>query len=564
MAFAFMKHTGMLRIGVLSVKSLSRTRARVFPRVGSMIRIASVGIGLLLVMMTGCSRDHYKEDADHEVYNIIESKWQDDFGLLANYKIQDTAPNEVVINTLIPPSRSLKLVDAVQIATQISRDYQSQKESLYLSALNLTGTRHQYAWQWFGTVDATYTQSGGSDDVLATSSVGGDRDFLLGNGIQVGAGLAIDWARYLTGDPQTSLGSVLTGTITAPILGAGAGKAAQENLTQAERNMLYRIRTFNRYRQTFVTSIIDDYYSVLQQRDRMMVTEASYQRQIDSTNRLRMTAEVGQLPQADADEAEQRLLSVRNNLISTQQSYAQTLDRFKVTLGLSTETDIVLDQNELEALTSIGVSSVDYTEEDAIAIALERRLDLANTRDGLIDVERKLILAAEGLGPQVNLTAGANVDSTPETDFTRLRFHDGTYSLGISADLPFDRKSERNAYREALINVQQRQRSYDQEVENIKLSVRQAYRDLTESAETYQIQQMGLRLAQRRVDEQKIRLDTGSGTVRQLLESEDSLLEARISLADALVRHTIAKLNFFSDIGVLQVKPDGMWEQATL
>jgi len=28
-----------------------------------------------------------------------------------------------------------------------------------------------------------------------------------------------------------------------------------------------------------------------------------------------------------------------------------------------------------------------------------------------------------------------------------------------------------------------------------------------------------------------------------------------------LVSHTVAKMNFFRDIGVLQVRPDGMWEQ---
>ncbi len=521
-----------------------------------------IGLGILLALIAGCSREHYKADADQEVYQIIESKWKDNFGTLANYKVQDQTPNEVTIEHLIPESHVLKLADAVRIATQLSRDYQSQKESLYLSALNLTGTRHQYAWQWLGTVDATYTKRNGAEDTLTSSEVSGDQNILLGNGIQVGAGVAVDWARYLTGDPQTSLSSVLTGTVTAPILGAGAGKAARENLTQAERDMLYRIRTFNRYRKTFVTSIIDNYYQVLQQKDRVMITEASYQRQIDSTNRLRMTAEVGQLSQADADEAEQRLLSVRNSLVSAQQSYAQTLDRFKVTMGLPTETDIVLDQNELSALETMGVGSVDYNELDAIAIALQRRLDLANTRDSLVDSQRKLELAAEGLGPQLNLSLSSNVDSTPQRDVTRLRFNDGTYSVGMSADLPLDRKSERNAYRQALISMQQRQRGYDQDVDQIKLAVRQAYRDLAESAESFNIQKLGVRLAQRRVDEQKIRLETGSGTVRLLLDSEDALVQARNDLTDALVRHTIAKLNFFLDIGVLQVKPDGMWEQA--
>jgi len=44
------------------------------------------------------------------------------------------------------------------------------------------------------------------------------------------------------------------------------------------------------------------------------------------------------------------------------------------------------------------------------------------------------------------------------------------------------------------------------------------------------------------------------------IESEMALL-AENSLTAALVDHTIAKLNFFRDIGVLQVRPDGMWEE---
>lgn len=520
---------------------------------------------LFIVGAVGACRspEKYKMSADDEVYQILEEKWQDNFGPMANYKIQDTAPNDVDIEKLLPSGRVLSLADAVGIATQISREYQSQKESLYLSALGLTDTRHDYAWQWFGTVDATYTAQSGPDEVLATASAGPDKTVLLPNGIQIGAGVAVDWARYLTGDPRTTLGSVLTGTITAPILGAGAGKAAYENLTQAERNVLYRIRTFNRYRQTFVTSVINDYYGVLQQKDRVRVTEASYKSQLDAINQLRLEVEVGQRPQADADEVEQQVLSLRNSLISAQQNYAQTLDRFKIRLALPTDANIVLDQNELTALENIGVSQPEYTEEDAITIALERRLDLANTRDNLVDAERKLILAAEGLGPQIDLSASSFTESTPPRDFTRLRFHEGTYSLGMTADLGLDQKSQRNAYRRALITVQQQQRGYDEDAENIKLAIRQAYRDLAETAESYEIQRLGVELAQRRLEEQKIRLQYGSGTVRQLLQSENALLSARNDQTDALVRHTIAKLNFFRDIGVLQVKPDGMWEQVT-
>lgn len=521
--------------------------------------------GVLALGFVGACRnpDQFKESADKEVYDILTDKWEDDFGQQVNFEVSEQTPNEVDVARMVPESGVIDLAQAVDIATQFSREYQSQKEQLYLAALDLTGTRHQYKMKWFGTFDATYASNNGADDISVGAGAGVNQDHLLGDGLQIGTGLAVDWLRFLTGDPQTSLGSVLTASVSAPLLGAGAGKAARENLTQAERTVLYRIRSFNRFRKTFVISIINSYYNVLQQRDTVRVREASYQRQIDNTKQLIMTAEVGQLAKSQADEATQDLLSAENNLVSARQNYQRALDNFKLELSMPMDVNIILDQNELPALVAAGVYEPNYTEEEATEIALDRRLDLANTRDALDDAERKLILAAEGLGVQLNLVGSANVDSTPDTDYTRLRFHQGEYSLGLEGNLPLDRKEERNAYREALITVQQRQRSYDREIDQTKLEVRQAFRDLAETAETYRIQKISEDLAENRVQEQKIKLRVGRGVIRDLQNSEADLVQAQINVTNALVSHTLAKLNYFRDIGLLHVRPDGMWEQVT-
>jgi len=511
-------------------------------------------------MAGGCSREHYKAQADKEVYEILEDKWQDDFGQMANYRISDGGPNNVEVLEAVPSDRVLSLAEAVEIATQYSREYQSQKESLYLAALDLTLTRHRYAPQWLGTFDAFYARNNEREDITAGAEGSVNKTFLLANGLRVTSGLALDWSRFLTGDPQTSLGSVLTSTLAFPILGAGAGLSEWENLTQAERNVLYRIRTFNRYRQTFVVSVISDYYRVLQQREAVLIQEASYARQVESTNQLRMEVDVGQRPAYDLGEAEQRLLTTEQALVSARQRYEQTLDTFKVRLALPTDANVTLDPNELTALADIGISEPAYTEVEAMELALDRRLDLANTRDGLDDAQRKLELAAKGLGVQLNLVGSANVASEPETKFASLQFDEGNYRLGLEGDLPLDRKAERNAYREALITAQQRQRGYEEQVDEIKLGVRQAYRDLAETAESYRIQQIGLNLARKRVEVEKLSLQYGRGTVRLLLDSEDALVRAQNDVLSALVDHTIAKMSFFRDIGVLQVRPDGMWE----
>jgi len=157
--------------------------------------------------------------------------------------------------------------------------------------------------------------------------------------------------------------------------------------------------------------------------------------------------------------------------------------------------------------------------------------------------------------------ANSGIRSEPKTQVERLQFHESTYRLGFEADLPFDRKDQRNDYVSKLIDLQQQQRSYDEDIENVKLDVRQAYRDLEEKAESYRIQKISLDLARRRVEEQKLKLEYGRVTIRDLVITEDALVSAQNKVTVALVEHTVVKLNFFRDIGVLQVKPDGMWEQ---
>ncbi|MHC4721024.1 MAG: hypothetical protein ACYSYT_11215, partial [Planctomycetota bacterium] len=165
--------------------------------------------------------------ADEEVYKIINSKWDGSFGQKANYTISDVppSPNDLQVEKLIPSLGVINLSKAVTIATAHNRDYQTQKETLYLTALDLTLERHQFARQWFGTVDAQYAND--SDDEQLNT--GGELGFnqLLADGAQVGASIAIDWVRFLTGDPRTSLGSVLSATITQPLLRGRGRKIAR-------------------------------------------------------------------------------------------------------------------------------------------------------------------------------------------------------------------------------------------------------------------------------------------------------------------------------------------------
>ncbi len=339
-----------------------------------------LGIAIIFGIAGACSPEQYKAEADKEVYQIIDSKWQDDFGHKSNYIISDSniapSPDDIRIERAVPPSGVISLAQAVAIATAYNREYQRQKEQLYIKALDLTLARHQFARQWFGTVDAKYNRDGDNERLTSNSGVGFNQ--LLADGAQISLGIAIDWARFLTSNPRTSLASILNAEASLPLLRGRGREVVQENLTQAERDVLYQIRSFNRYRKEFVVSIADDYYRVLELKASVTNAENSYYRLVESRKRLEIEVEAGSARPFDVDEAEQQALKQENWWVQSQQSYERALDEFKVMLSLPTDAEIELDQNELKALEDIGIIEPGYDLNEAIETAFLRRLDLIN------------------------------------------------------------------------------------------------------------------------------------------------------------------------------------------
>jgi len=535
---------------------ISKIRQRLFR---SRLALFLVGLGCCLVL-TSCSPEQYKADADQEVQHILDSKWKAEHGSRANSRISDVErdPNDLFFDPNYIPSGRLSLAEAVALATARNRDYQRQKESLYLSALDLTLFRHNFATKWFGTFDSTYSRNEADESMGAGGAVGFNR--LLEDGTQISSSIASDWLRYLTGDQRESLGSVLSATISKPLL-RGAGKdVVMESLTQAERNVLYQIRSFSRYRKSFVVTIVSEYYRVIQALDRVKNADSNYKSLLLAYDQSNLKAMAGRLDMFEADQTKQQMLDARDNLAGAERTYQQALDTFKISLAIPTDAVIELDPNALQVLSAMEVIEPEFNVDDAILTALSLRLDLATIKDQVDDARRKIKVSENALKADLDIVARANVDSTPDRQAGRLRFNDGSYSIGAQVDLPFDRKSERNNYRESLITLIQRQRDYEDGIDNVKLDVRNNYRSLVESAQRYKIQQLSLELAEERVKSTSLLFQAGRVQTRDVLESQNALLSAQNATTSTLVDYNIAKLSFYRDIEVLSVKPDGLWQ----
>ncbi|MFC1781473.1 TolC family protein [Planctomycetota bacterium] len=508
----------------------------------------------------GCTSQNDKQPIDEKVYSIIEEKWEPDFGSKANYRISDTiaSPNNIQFDKEPTDFGILTLPQAVALATARNREYQTQKDDLYIKALDLGLSRHAFEYQFFGGASTGYNADRNDEVVGIETKLGFNR--LLAGGTRISTELALAWVDVLTGNMRSGLTSILSVAVTQPLLRGSDRRVVLENLTQAERDTLYQIRSFNRFRQVFVVSVVSQYYRVLQRFDILKNAERNYITLDWFCERVEDLADAGRLPLLEFDQVRQERLQAVNTYSLAEKEYQQALDEFKITLSLPATTEIQLNQDEFEALKEAQMAKLDYSEDQTVEDSLRQRLDVANSADAVIDAERKVFVAADGLRADLNLVGTTSVISSRRADRRSVDWLREEYGIGIEFDLPLDRVAEQNVHRKALITLSQRQREYEQVTDLVTLEVRQAYRDFTEAAERYKVSLEAFNLAQSRFDNTFTLLQYGKASSRRVLSAQNDLFETHNDMVQALLDYRIATLNFYRDTGAIQVLPDGMWK----
>ncbi|HON92001.1 MAG: TolC family protein [Phycisphaerae bacterium] len=514
-------------------------------------RTALLAMSLALAALAaGCPQRNYKLDADQKAYELIDAQWDPSFGPKVNYRVSDVSPspNDLAVDRYAAVPAVLTLPHAVAMATANNREYQTQKELLYTTALNQRLVRHGYETQLFGGGSLLYSNDGTDEVVQAEANVGFNR--LLASGALISTRVGVHWVDVLLGQGDRGFASVFGATVAQPLLRGSDRMVVLEPLTQAKRDTLYQIRSFNRFRKVFVVSVITQYYEVLEQRALAANAQEYYNSLLTLHDRVEKLVSAARLESEELDRIKQELLRARDRWILAQREHDRFLDAFKITLGVPPTSEFELDWGVYEALLNGGIPQPDFAVSEAVETGLSRRLDLINQADMVLDAQRAVYVTADAL--RAGLAVGGSVDVSSRGQ--------GAVTAGPVLDLPLDRVAEQVAYRNALIALNQRQREYEQMADTVRLEVREAHRKLQETAERYLILTKGLKLAQERIEKNYLLLAYGRVSSRRVLDGLQHLHDAKNELADALTDYAIATLNFYRDTDVMQVRPDGMWE----
>ena len=540
-----------------------------------------------LFLLSACA-SHYRRSADKEVAGIIKDKSPGVRNMDAHFTLSTT--NGIIVTNLEVfdqeeeafglekemerGAQVLTLAHALDLAVRGSGDYLTQKENLYIQALDLTYQRYLYSPIFSGNLSVVSehrrlnaVDANNIDRIIDSHDVRftGRLSFqsLLRTGGKLTADFTTDFLRFVGGPgawvkDNNIANSALSADLFQPLLRGAGYVVAMEQLTQAERNFLYALRSFTSYRKNFSVNIASQYYGVLQDRD----TVRNYWRKLQNLRQNVIREEANfkedRSTQANVDQIKQSELQAESDWIGSVRKYRTDLDQFKVTIGLRSDARVILDDRELEALkiipTEIGI-------DEAVNVAMVNRLDLDNQRDQLADSARHVKVNANALLPQLDFNASVNVarsDNTflPEPDWKRYG-----WSAGLSLDLPINRVSERNNYRSSLILLDRAKRNFNIAIDNIKVQIADDWRNLDLTRRTYEISDQSVNINTRRVEEQQLRQVLGLTTMRDIIDAQNDLTGSKNARTAALINHALTRVGFFRDMGVLWIMDDGQWDE---
>ena len=368
-----------------------------------------------------------------------------------------------------------------------------------------------------------------------------------------------DFLRFYSGNgPRDSAASTIMLSLSQPLLRGAGAKIAAENLTQAERDVIYEIRSFSYFQDTFAFEIVETYLRLVQQQDIVINQYSNYLSRVSLRERSVALA-VDRLAPFQADLAAQEELSARNTYILAVERYRSTLDQFKVTLGLPTGIDIRLDGGALAELESVGLLPVPLTDEQSFRIALERRPDLLNEIDEFEDSKRKIVVAADALKPDLLLFGDASLVSKGRSDYATFDVNDYRLNGGVRLDLPLNRKLERNGYRRSLIDFERQLRELGLFLDELKNNLREDLRTLDQSRQSYDIQVRAKALADRRVESSELSLQAGRIQVRDVVDAQTARVQAYNAATAALIDYHLARMRLLLDLGVLKTQRERFW-----
>ncbi len=359
----------------------------------------------------------------------------------------------------------LDLNKSMELALLHSRDFQKQKEALYLSALDVTYERFRIGPVPFAKFrgEAEWKGKDNPSDFEGRTSAGVQG--LAGRGASWTVSLANRLSMDLSNGDLTLGGSLANLSITQPLLRGASRRIYLESLTQSERSLLADARSLEQFRQGFYLGVVlgsnpagrvgsgsgispvsppstgvSGFLGLVQELQSIRNQEANVAKLNDSLSQLQAAFEAGRIGnRLQVDQARQALFNGQSRLLAAKSSYENRLDGYKIFLGLPPDLPVRVVDDYVERFRFSDPELVVVQEEINRILGSVRDPENTSNLDSLIELSRQvsalLPKAKAAFGKfQSDLNEFRNALPMRKKGFASLRQRTDLRELGMSLE----------------------------------------------------------------------------------------------------------------------------------
>lgn len=316
----------------------------------------------------------------------------------------------------------LSLERAYELALLHSPDFQQQRETLYLSALDVSLQRFGFDSQLFAGFNQFISTSGRLRDGTGRSSTnltnglgvngGGINLNRLGiTGATFTAGLANALMWNLAGNNTQTASGLFDFSIIQPLLRGAGRERIMESLTQSERTLLANIRQYERFRRGFYLQIATGrnsgagpnrqgnfpglaagaslnaggYFGLLQQQQQIRNLEFNLRLLEGVLEQFRTFQEEDRIDSLQVRQFQSTVFQQQQNLLNAKVSYQTALDNFKLLLGLPPYLEVTIEDPLLDRF-----KIIDDSISGRLADVSNLRIEVGSIIDELVDLNNEL------------------------------------------------------------------------------------------------------------------------------------------------------------------------------
>lgn len=337
--------------------------------------------------------------------------------------------------------------------------------------------------------------------------------------------------------------------VTQPLL-RGFGSVTRQPLTLARSRIEETRRQQALTEHQVALDVASAYYAIVSGEKVVGITRAAAERasrlQAQATAKLK----TGRVSQLDVLRATQLVGQAEIQKLDADAALDDAMDRLRVLVGRPLDYEFSVDG---QIRTDVSVQpSVD----EAVAAALGRRLELVSAREARQEAALSAAALQNRSRPQVDVNLALTrreVANSLRSSFGLDKFTVATFA---SISMPVVRTAEEAAYRNAIIQQEQREREITATEIRVAQEARRAVRQQERASQRLALARSEVNLAQTGVEIAALRHDRGLSNNLDLIAAESDLLSARSQEVAASVDLAMASLVLRAAMGILDARTD--------